>query len=309
MNNTIYISVVLSTFNEERYISESIQSILNQSYPYFEFIIVNDGSTDNTLNIIKSFNDPRIIVIDKPNSGLPDSLNIGIENAKYDWIARMDGDDIAEPTRFETQVKYINKTVGVIGGQYISIDENGNELTGNISAKPLSYHTCKRWLLLGMSPIAHPTVLIRKSCLKKYGGYDTNFKAAQDIELWSRLSPNVEIINVPEKVLKYRHHSNNITNKKKELQRKLTFLGFMKYILRIRKPLTKTEFSQFENFFSNNGLIQRNDKYFTLSHKGVGVIRSIKLVSYYMWRLMLVLKYRYCRSSIIKKIFTCNTNL
>lgn len=303
MNNPIYLSVVLSTYNEEKYIAKSIQSILNQTYPYFEFIIINDGSTDNTLQVVKSFDDPRIVVIDKPNSGLPDSLNKGIEAAHFDWIARMDGDDIAEPTRFETQVRYINEHTGVIGGQYVAIDENGKKHTGSLSSKPLRYSACKRWLFFGMSPLAHPTVLIRKRCLLKYGGYDTNFKAAQDMELWSRLSPNVEIINIPERVLNYRQHSNNITNKRKELQQKLTFLGFLKYVLKIRKPFTLDEFSKFESFFTSNGLIQRNDKYFRWSHKGAGAIRTVKLMCYYVWRLLLIIKYRLCLSHTLNKIF------
>lgn len=90
----IYLSVVLSTYNDEKYIAEAIQSILEQTYPYFEFIIVNDGSYDRTLEIINSFKNSRIILIDKPNTGLIDSLNIGILSSKYDWIARVDFYDI-----------------------------------------------------------------------------------------------------------------------------------------------------------------------------------------------------------------------
>lgn len=303
MNNPIYLSVVLSTYNEEKYIAKAIQSILNQTYPYFELIIVNDGSTDRTLQIIESFNDPRIIIINKFNSGLPDSLNEGIKLARYDWIARMDGDDIAEPTRFEMQVKYISGKVGVIGGQFVSIDENDNVYPDSHSAKPLEYSKCKLWLLFGMSPLAHPTVLIRKSCLQQYGGYDSNFRAAQDVELWCRLAPDVKIINVPECVLKYRQHSNNITNKHKELQREFTFLGFMKSALNIRKPLTVEEFTKFVTFLSSKRLIQRNERNFIWSHGGKGFFREVKLVYYYTWRLLVMLRYRLYGSLTLIKIF------
>ena len=302
--NNIYLSIVLSTYNEEKYIAKSIQSILDQSYPYFEFIIVNDGSTDNTLHIIKSFVDSRIVIIDKPNTGLPDSLNEGIKAAKYDWIARMDGDDIAAPNRFETQVQYIDDSVGVIGGQFKTIDENDKLSITSISSKPLKYSTCKWWLLLGMSPLAHPTVLIRKSCLLEHGGYDANFRAAQDMELWSRLSPDVKIINIPESVLFYRKHSNNISNKRKQLQMQLTFLGYLKYVLQIRRPLSSDEFIKFKNYFANNGLIQQNESLFYWSHNGRGLLRKINIIIYYLWRLQLIIRYRICISTTTNRIFS-----
>ena len=302
MNEPIYISVVLSTYNEEKYIAKSIQSILDQTYPYFEFIIVNDGSTDSTLQIVKSFTDPRIVVIDKPNSGLPDSLNRGITAAKYDWIARMDGDDIATHDRFERQVSYIKEDSAVIGGQFISINEMGDPISGKVSNKPLSCAKCRSALLFGMSPLAHPTVLVKKELLIKYGGYDVNFRAAQDVELWSRLVPFVKIINIPEPILFYRQHTNNITNKRKDLQRMLAFLGFMKYVLKLRRPLTSEEFNRFENVLSNKSLIQRNDKYYKWSHDGNGHVRTVKLLMYYMWRLLLILKYRLIRPLVIKEI-------
>lgn len=303
MNELIYISVVLSTYNEEKYIAKSIQSILDQTYPYFEFIIVNDGSTDSTLQIVKSFTDPRIVVIDKPNSGLPDSLNRGITAAKYDWIARMDGDDIATPDRFERQVSYINDKSAVIGGQFISIDEHGESISNIVSNKPLTYMKCKFALLLGMSPLAHPTVLMKKEILIKYGGYDANFRAAQDVELWSRLVPFVKIVNIPDVLLFYRQHTNNITNSRRGLQRKLTFIGFMKYVFKIRRPLTSQEFQRFEELLYNNCLIQRNEKYYNWSHNDNSHKRRVKLLLYYMWRFLLIIKYRLIRPLVIKDIF------
>lgn len=302
MNKPIYLSVILSTYNEEKYIAKSIQSILDQTYPYFEFIIVNDGSTDSTLQIVRSFSDPRIVVIDKPNTGLPDSLNKGIECAKYDWIARMDGDDIAMPNRFERQINYIKKESAIIGGQFISINEDGNAISGKISRKPLTYAKCKFALLFGMSPLAHPTVLIKKELLVQYGGYDVNFRASQDLELWCRLVSFANMVNISDPILFYRQHNNNITNKRKDLQRKLAFLGFMKYVLKLRRPLTSEEFQRFENVLSKNQLIQRNGKYFIWSHEGSGHLRVIKLMVYYVWRLLLIIKYRIIRPFIIKDI-------
>lgn len=206
-----YLSVVLCTFNDEKFIRSSIESILNQTYPYFEFIIVNDGSTDGTLNIIKEFKDDRIIIIDKPNTGLADSLNIGCARAKYKWIARMDADDIALPTRFENQVKYIRNNIGVIGGQYIEISEDNQ--TNVPQRLPQSTWIIKAYLSLGVSKIIHPSALINKDALNMFDGYDANFVAAQDLDLWLRISRKFKIVNTNEVVIKYRINSNGITYK------------------------------------------------------------------------------------------------
>ena len=262
MSEVKYLSVVMSTYNEEKYIRDSVESVLNQTYPYFELIIVNDGSTDSTADILKTFNDSRIRIFDKENSGLPDSLNQGIKMARYDWIARMDGDDIAEPTRFEKQIEAINDKVGVIGGQFYVIDSFGGLMSEEVSNKPLSSFGCKKSILLGMSPFAHPSVIFRKELIEKWGGYDTNFTAAQDLELWSRLAPSTKMKNLSDSVLKYRKHNNTITNKRYELQMKLTFLGYLKYVLKIRKPLSKVEFQKLDSYFEKNGLLEKNNFYF-----------------------------------------------
>ena len=204
-----YLSVVLSTFNDEKFIRYSVESILNQTYPYFEFIIVNDGSTDGTLDIIKEFDDDRIIIIDKPNTGLADSLNVGFARAKYKWIARMDADDIALPNRFENQVRYIRSDIGVIGGQYVEMSENAQT---NIQWElPLKNINIKAYLSLGVSKIVHPSALINKDAFELVNGYDPNFVAAQDLDLWLRISRKFKIINTKEVVMKYRSNANGIT--------------------------------------------------------------------------------------------------
>lgn len=178
MQYPIYLSVIISTYNEEPYLEEAINSILNQTYPYFELIIVNDGSTDNTDKLLFSFKDNRLRVINKENTGLPSSLNVGIENAKYNWIARMDGDDIALPNRFEEQVKLIKKGYDIIGGQFYSINEFGECLASGISHNPISLLGSKLFVFFGWNPLAHPTAVFRKELIKEFGGYDENFKAA-----------------------------------------------------------------------------------------------------------------------------------
>ena len=130
MSEHVPISVVMSVYNSEKYIIEAIESVLSQTFNDFEFIIVNDGSTDNSLSLIKSINDPRIKIIDQENKGLSKALNIGINIAKGKYIARLDADDIALPTRFEKQYKFLenNPECVALGTEAIYTTEDGKEL-------------------------------------------------------------------------------------------------------------------------------------------------------------------------------------
>ena len=285
MNKPIYLSVVLCTYNEERYIMDSVLSILNQTYPYFELIIVNDGSTDKTKEILETLNDKRIRIINKQNTGLPHSLNVGISHAKYDWIARMDGDDIALPNRFADQIKLIEQGYDIIGGQFLEIDGDGVMKSTICSRKPVCALKCKLFVFLGWNPLAHPTAIIKKNILEKMGGYDENFKASQDLELWSRLSHCCKIINSNEVVLKYRKHANNISNSKKDKQIFLGFMAFVKYALKIRKPLNFSQFDMLTNDVFVKKCIYKNRKKFDKTHSSVGFFRKLCFFDYYVWRL------------------------
>ena len=123
----VELSVVMSVYNAELFLNEAIQSILDQTYQNFEFIIVNDGSTDNSLKIITSFNDNRIIVIDQENQGLSKSLNTGVSISNGKYIARMDADDISLPNRFELQLDFFNnyKNHVLLGSNIYFVDING----------------------------------------------------------------------------------------------------------------------------------------------------------------------------------------
>ena len=188
-NNNIYISVVLCTYNDEKYIRKSIESILNQTYRYFELIIIDDGSTDNTNKIIKEFNDSRIKFIEKKNTGLIDSLNYGFSICKYEWVARMDGDDIAFSNRFETQIKYISEDVAVIGSQIVYIDENDN-IIGKTHI-PVNHKEILKRVLNIRAPIVHPTVMIKKELFHKIGGYDMYIRHSEDYDLWLQHSLSI----------------------------------------------------------------------------------------------------------------------
>ena len=199
------ISVVMSVFNGGDYLSKSIESILNQSYINFEFIIINDGSTDTSLKIIKSYKDNRIVLVNRKNKGLITSLNEGISLAKGRYIARMDADDISFPSRLEKQFDFIEKNnLDICGGHCLLINKNGK--INGLNVVPISHKMCTLSLLFKV-PFAHPSVMIRKQFLDEnsleYG--QSSYKIAEDLDLWLRMhSCGARFGNVDSVVLKYR---------------------------------------------------------------------------------------------------------
>lgn len=226
-NHTIFVSIVLSTYNDERYIRQSIQSVLSQTYPYFEFIIINDGSTDNTLSIIKEFDDSRILLFDKENTGLIDSLNTGFKKAKYDWVMRMDGDDICMPNRLQKLVEAINDDYAVIGSECELINDK-SEIIGYTWLK-YKHKDIVRRLRLQLPNIIHPSSIINKRYFESIGGYDRFIQVAEDYDLWLRLSKLGKLMNVEEKLLKYRIHEKNISSVRRKTQYLNSQIAYYKY--------------------------------------------------------------------------------
>ncbi len=204
----------MPVYNAEAYLAEAIESILCQSFKNFEFIIIDDGSTDNSASIIKQFTekDSRIVAVSQTNQGLGAALNRGINEAKGNCIARMDADDIAHPDRFEKQLQFMkeNPECGICGTFHISIDHNGTEL------KKVTFPTADddiKLHLLWYCPISHPTVMIQRVLVQenKYGGIYHN---VEDYDLWLRLTEKTKFYNIPEYLLKYRKHEKNYTRNK-----------------------------------------------------------------------------------------------
>ncbi|MCM1139119.1 MAG: glycosyltransferase [Ruminococcus flavefaciens] len=185
--------------------AEAIESVLKQSYPYFELIIVNDGSTDESEDVVKRYiGDKRIVYIPKSNTGLADSLNVGIKQSKYDWIVRMDGDDICHKDRFKVLVENVSDNLDIIGSNADYFNENGFVGT---SQMPLSREDIQNNILKGRSAFIHPSVMIRKSLLEKVGGYDANFRRAQDHNLWIRCLKHANgMKNIEQPLLDYRYY-------------------------------------------------------------------------------------------------------
>lgn len=241
MESKTFLSVILSTHNDEKFISQAVTSILNQTYPYFELIIINDGSTDQTGEIIRSMTDKRIIYVEKENTGLADSLNIGIHKSKYDWIVRMDGDDISLPDRFEKQVAAITPNVDIIGTSALLIDIYGN-MCGKI-VLPSGKEQLLRLVKRAKPIFIHPTVMIRKTLLEKVGFYDSNFKRSQDMNLWLRclISCN-ELVNLETPLLYYRLYSKNRTTSLESLANAI--LSQWLFYNKQTKPLEKDDYGK-----------------------------------------------------------------
>lgn len=204
--NKPLVSVVMPIYNAQRYLIEAVDSILSQTFENFELILINDASTDNTLQIINKYKrkDKRIIVINnKQNLRMAESLNIAIGQTKSDIIARMDQDDISLPNRLEVQYAFLQKhpNVTVIGNNIIIIDEQ-DKIIG-IRTYPTDSIGLKK-IMFRYSPFAHPTVMFRKNTFKKMGGYRNEKHPCEDIDLWFRLGKNHTFASIPSFLLKYR---------------------------------------------------------------------------------------------------------
>jgi glycosyltransferase involved in cell wall biosynthesis len=215
------ISVVMSVYNGESYLAEAINSILNQTYKDFEFIIVNDGSTDNTLNIIKSYKDPRIKIINQGNQGLVASLNSAIKSSRGEIIVRQDADDISLPDRLFLQINRFNKNkdLAIIGSSIITIDESTNIL--NTHKVLLNDPELKQELLI-RSPFAHGSVMFKKDFFYKAGCYKKEDWPAEDYGLWVRLALFGKFANIDEPLYKYRENNQGISSKNHDKQRQKT---------------------------------------------------------------------------------------
>lgn len=201
------ISVIMATFNEPViYIKEAIESILNQTYNNFEFIILDDSTNSETIEILNSYANEKRIILVRGNTrmGFVGALNKGLKIAKGEFIARMDGDDISSKDRFEKQLEYLDshKNVDILGGNINIINESGVVLSQRVyPSKGLSLRVGS----IFRSPVAHPTVMFRRTIIENNIFYDDTFKKAEDTEFWFRLrNSGFNIENLPYNLLDFR---------------------------------------------------------------------------------------------------------
>lgn len=202
----------MAVYNGSRYAHKAIESILKQSFSNFELVIINDCSTDETDSIIRSFSDPRIRVLTNSNNlGLPNTLNRGLEESRYEYIARMDADDISHPKRLEKQIEFLDAHPGTgICGSWIQTFGDGKE---EVIRYPADSASIKSSLLFS-SPIAHASIVARRDViLRNKLAYSNNYPCAEDYELWVRFSKVTEFYNIPEMLYYYRLHPGQETQK------------------------------------------------------------------------------------------------
>jgi len=216
MNNSVpspMITVVMPVYNAEKYLASAIDSILNQTYEDFEFIIIDDASKDNSWNVAKTFHDPRIILLENEiNMGPAVTANLGIQNAKGEFIARLDADDISFRDRFERQITFFNShpKVGVLGGPFQEITADGIKV-GSPRVPLQEPYLIKFWLLFE-DVMNNPTIMIRKKVLEGSGGYNPDLRVSEDYELWTRLTAVTEFSNLPDPLIYYRIHSKSASS-------------------------------------------------------------------------------------------------
>ena len=217
------VSVVMAVFNGERYLREAIDSILNQAFTDFEFIIIDDGSTDQSYIILKNYakKDNRIVLVrNEDNIGLSRSLNRGLELAKGEYIARMDADDVSLVGRLAAQAAFLDAypDVGVLGTAACVIDPLGN--LGEEIKFPID-HALLRWRLCFFeNPIIHPTVMMRKEAVLRVDGYNPELDTSQDHNLWCHLSVITRLANLFDVYLYLRKHENSISSRRAAEQQK-----------------------------------------------------------------------------------------
>jgi len=204
----------MPVYNGAKYLSEAIESILQQTFKDFEFIIINDGSTDNSLEIIESYHDERIIIINQENQGLAVSLNNGINITKGKYIARMDQDDISYKERIKTQVDFLNNNPGVIvvGSNADVIDKDGNFV---YTRNPNKNNSQLKAGLPYKAPFIHPSIMIHKDSLINVGLY-TEYSFLEDIFLYIKLFNLGKFSNIENSLIKYRLSPFAFSRKTKE---------------------------------------------------------------------------------------------
>ncbi|MBU1567476.1 MAG: glycosyltransferase [Proteobacteria bacterium] len=204
------ISILMPVYNACQYLSEAIESILNQTYRNFEFIIIDDASKDNSLDILKSYEDPRIVLVEnKMNMGVAWTLNRGVSLARGCYIARMDADDISVPKRLERQIRFMEShpEIGIAGG-WVKHFGNGLSSIARVPIDPQEVHAYMHF----ENPLWHMSVIMRKDLLEKFHlQYDSSFSRSEDYDLWTRAIQHFPMANIGEVLVWVREHGGSAT--------------------------------------------------------------------------------------------------
>jgi len=236
------ISVLMPVYNAGQFLKEAVDSILNQTFTDFEFLIFNDGSTDDSKKILSAYTDPRIRLMNFDiNQGYVPLLNLGLEIARGEYIARMDADDVSAVTRFQKQYEFLQQHPDYIlcGSRYTIIG------TGRKFNLPIDDHEIKLRMLCS-NPLCHPSILVRKEILSRNNiRYDERHMPSEDFEMWTQLSDFGKFYNFSESLLFYRLHNNNISFRKQTQEQEGFFrLTRKKYISKFFRNTGLTDFGE-----------------------------------------------------------------
>ena len=251
------ITVLMSVYNEEEYLREAIDSILDQTFLNYEFLIINDGSTDSSRDIILSYADPRITLIDnEENMGLSKSLNRGIKQVKSEFIARQDADDISHPMRLEYEYNFIRKgNYDAVFCRYNYLDKNGKQLSW---ISPFSTNENLIDVLIALKdPIAHGSVMMKKDSITGAGSYNERFLLSQDYELWLRLLSMGKQISCIDYIGYYQRLRPQLNKTKKRAQRKYTSMVISRYMH--GNKFSETELNKIQEMLASSK-IQKEDQ-------------------------------------------------
>jgi glycosyltransferase involved in cell wall biosynthesis len=226
------VSVLMTVYNGERHLRECMDSVLNQTFKEFEFLIIDDMSQDASLDIIKSYDDNRIHIMEnKENLGQIRSLNIGLNYAQGEYIVRMDQDDVMMKDRLKIQSCFLERRrdIAVAGTWCEAIDEKG--YTFDRSYFPTTNGEIIGTILFGGYCLLHPSVIFRKDAALEAGGYDESFSYAEDYNLWTRLLlKRYKIANIPKFLIKFRHHRESSSKRFPEIQLKSAHKSLRNFI-------------------------------------------------------------------------------
>lgn len=249
------VSIIMAVYNGEKYLTEAIESILNQTLSDSEFIIINDGSTDNSKAIINKYLKEQVRIIENSeNIGLTKSLNRGLSVAKGSYIARIDADDTALPGRLQKQAEFLDKNrhIHIVGSWFDEYDHEGNKIRTN---KAKIHSILIRWRLLFGNAFGHSTVMLRKDCIQD-SLYNESVRYGQDYELWSRLCWKWDSANIPEVLVHRRVTRDSITIQNKEEHMKIGRKISMENLSWVLdKTITDNDLYDFRIF---NGLSAKN---------------------------------------------------
>jgi len=266
------VSVILPVFNAQRYVGQAMESILRQTFDDFEIIAIDDGSTDHSIEMLKKYAslDKRINIISRENRGLVASLNQGIEEAKGQWIARMDADDIALPQRFERQMRWLEHTGADICGSWVKLFGTDRRVIKH----PQTDEAIKMKMIF-CAPFTHPAVMMKTEMVRQLR-YDKDWETCEDYDLWERAArAGWRMINIPEILLLYRQHKTQISTKALSMQQKLTQKIRRRYlehvfdsmklenkwvedVLKLREPVpSKPDMSHVDSVFTE--LLEKNN--------------------------------------------------